>query len=206
MAYVKAADREEQIVAAARRVMATVGVSATTLRAVASEAGIPLGTLHYVFPSKEKMLRAVIAAVIAEVLHTVGDGLQFDQGVEHAIRNGAHRFWDTLVEGDVGVQITQYELAMYAARTQDLGSLARLQYEQYTSLITELLEQAATSAGERCAVDFDTLGRLCLAVIDGLIVQYVSHPDADRAHRDLNRAIDMIVAFADPQPVSSGRA
>ncbi|KUH85567.1 MULTISPECIES: TetR/AcrR family transcriptional regulator [unclassified Mycobacterium] len=200
MAYVKAAEREEQIVAAARRVLAAVGVSATTLRAVAAEAGIALGTLHYVFPSKEKMLQAVIAAVVGEVVDTVAVDLELDRGVEHAIRQGALRFWDALVEGDVGVQIMQYELAMYSARTKAAGGLAL--YEQYTSLITELCEQAARSAGERCSIDFHTLGRLCLAVVDGLIVQYVANPDPDRAHRDLNRALDMIVAFADPQPVT----
>lgn len=53
MAYVKAAERHEQIVAAAIRVLSKVGVPGTTLRAVAAEAGIPLGTLHYVFPSRE---------------------------------------------------------------------------------------------------------------------------------------------------------
>ncbi|MBS1692891.1 MAG: TetR/AcrR family transcriptional regulator [Actinobacteria bacterium] len=206
MAYVKAADREVQIVAAARRVLAAVGVSATTLRAVAAEAEIPLGTLHYVFPSKEKMLRAVIAAVIGEVVDTVRADLQLDRGVEHAIRQGGTRVWDALVEGDVGTQIMQYELAMYSARTQDSGGLARLQYEQYTALITELCEQAADSAGERCAVDFGTLGRLCLAVIDGLIVQYVANPDPERAERDLDRAFDMVVAFADPQPVVNAQA
>ncbi|MGV9801745.1 TetR/AcrR family transcriptional regulator [Mycobacterium sp. NPDC003449] len=204
MAYVKAAEREKQIIAAARTVLASVGVSATTLRLVASEAGIPLGTLHYVFPSKEQMLRAVIDAVVGEVLDTVAADLELDRGVEHAIRYGAFRFWDTLVQGDVGAQIMQYELAMYSARTSGTGGLAL--YERYTSLITEVCEQAARWAGERCAVGFDTLGRLCLAVIDGLIVQYVANPDPERAHRDLGRAVDMIVAFADPKPVTKTRA
>ncbi len=50
MAYIKATEREGQIVAAAMRVLSDVGVAGTTLRGVAAEAGIPLGTLHYVFP------------------------------------------------------------------------------------------------------------------------------------------------------------
>ncbi|MGB3482009.1 MAG: TetR/AcrR family transcriptional regulator [Mycobacterium sp.] len=205
MAYVKATERERQIVAAARRVLSAVGVSSTTLRAVATEAGIPLGTLHYVFPSKEKMLRAVIAAVIGEAIETVRAELPLDRGVANAIRQGGNRFWDTLVDGDIGVQIMQYELAMYSARTPDQSGLAQLQFEQYTSLMTELCEEAASAAGECCAVDFGTLGRLCLAVVDGLIVQYVANPDADRGRGDLNHAIDMLVALADPQPAAGTR-
>lgn len=202
MGYVKAAEREEQIVEAAIRVLGTVGVANTTLRAIATEAGIPLGTLHYVFPSKDKLLRAVIAALIDEVLVTVKSGLELDRGVAHAIRQGVTRFWDTLVEGDVGLQIMQYELAMYSVRSQGPGGLAQLQFEHYTALVTDFCEQAAETAGEHCAVDFGTLGRLSLAVLDGLIVQYVTAPDSARARRDLESAVEMVVAYADPQPAA----
>lgn len=203
MGYVKAVEREVQIVDAAVRVLSTVGVLNTTLRAVALEADIPLGTLHYVFPSKDKMLRAVISALIDEVLVTVRSGLELDRGVAHAIRQGVFRFWDTLVEGDIGLQIMQYELAMYSVRSQGSGSLAQLQFERYTALVTDFCEQAAEAAAESCAVDFGTLGRLSLAVLDGLIVQYVTKPDPVRARSDLERAVEMVVKMADPQPAAN---
>jgi hypothetical protein len=95
---------------------------------------------------------------------------------------------------------------MYSVRSEDSGSLAQLQYERYTSLVAEFCEQAAKAAGERCAVDFDTLGRLALALVDGLIVQFITSSDSDRANRDLGRAVDMVVAFADPRPVTRRRA
>jgi AcrR family transcriptional regulator len=205
MAYVKAAERQEQIVAAAIRVLSDVGVPGTTLRAVAAEAGIPLGTLHYVFPSKDQMLRAVIVAVIDEVVATVHDSLQLDRGLAHALGHGVTAFWDALVEGDVGVQVMQYELAMYSVRNEGSEGLARLQYDRYTALVTEFCEQAANAAGERCAVDFATLGRLGLAMLDGLIIQYVAGRDGRRARRDLDRGIQMLVTLADPQPVGATR-
>ncbi|OBB96082.1 TetR/AcrR family transcriptional regulator [Mycolicibacterium peregrinum] len=200
MAYVKAAERHEQIVAAAIRVLSDVGVPGTTLRAVAAEAGIPLGTLHYVFPSKDQMLRAVIVAVIDDVVATVHGSLELDQGLAHALRHGVKTFWEALVEGDVGVQVMQYELAMYSVRSEGSEGLARLQYDRYTALVTEFCEQAANAAGERCAVEFATLGRLGLAMLDGLIIQYVASRDRQRARRDLDRAIQMLVTLADPQP------
>ncbi len=206
MAYVKASEREEQIVAAAIRVLSEVGVPGTTLRAVAAEAGIPLGTLHYVFPAKDQMLRAVVSTVTDEVSDTARAGLELDHGVAHALRQGIVSFWDHLVEGRIGLQIMQYELAMNSLRTEGSQGLVRMQYERYTSLVTEFCEQAANAAGERCAVDFETLGRLTLAVVDGVLLQYVASPDADRAHKDLERAIDMIVELADPRPVASASA
>ncbi|MBE9373089.1 TetR/AcrR family transcriptional regulator [Saccharopolyspora sp. HNM0983] len=205
MAYVRAAEREEQIVAAAIRVLSAVGVPGTTLRAVAAEAGISLGTLHYVFPSKDQLLRAVTAKVINDISDALRAGIELDQGLEHALRKGITAFWGKLVEGDVGLQIMQYELAMYSRRSDDSTGLARSQYAAYTSLVTQFCEQAARSAGERCAVGFDVLGRLALAAVDGLILQYVAQPDPVRAHRDLEHALDMIVLLADPQPVAASR-
>ena len=67
MVYVEAAVRRRQLVASARSVLMRDGVARTSLRAIAEEAGIPLGTLQYVFPSKELLLRAVIEDVVEEL-------------------------------------------------------------------------------------------------------------------------------------------
>lgn len=205
MAYVRVEQRHEEIVTAAVRVLSDVGVPGTTLRAVAAEAGIPLGTLHYVFPTKDRLLQAVISAVIDEVVAAVRPSLQPGRGVAHALRQGMTGFWTKLVEREIGLQVMQYELAMYSVRTEGAGGLAQLQYDRYTDLVSTLCEQAARAAGERCAVDFPTLGRLALAVLDGLIVQYVASTDAARARHDLDHAVDMLVMFADPQPVKRAR-
>ncbi|NLU81962.1 TetR/AcrR family transcriptional regulator [Rhodococcus sp. HNM0569] len=212
MGYVKAAEREPQIVAAAIAEFSDHGVPATTLRAVAGRAGIPLGTLHYVFPSKDRLLRAVILAVIEEISTSLRAELSVDSGVEHALRHGVASFWDKLVSHRVGLQTMQYELMTYSLRSESDGDLARLQYERYSAVVTGFCEQAAQAAGERCAAGFDTLGRMALALVDGLILQYVAKPDPERARRDLTHALDMLVLYADPQPVArsmpsrSGRA
>ena len=65
MPYVESALRTKQAVAAARAVLVREGVGRTTMRAVASEAEIPLDTLQYVFPTKQGLLRAVIEDVVA---------------------------------------------------------------------------------------------------------------------------------------------
>lgn len=205
MAYVKAAEREEQVVTAAIAVLSEIGVPATSLRAVAARAGIPLGTLHYVFPSKDQLLRAVIERVTNDISATLRAELDAGQGVENALRLGIAGFWERLVEADIGLQIMQYELMSYSLRTEGAGELARVQYERYCSLVTDFCERAAQAAGERCAVGFDVLGRLALGIVDGLILQYVSRPDHERAQRDLAHGLDMLVLYADPQPVARKR-
>lgn len=205
MTYIKAAEREGQIVAAGIRVLTEVGVPAMTLRAVAREADIPLGTLHYVFPSKEQLLNAILSTVMEQSVAAIRETLITDQGVEHAIRQGVADFWDTLASGGIGLQILQYELATYSLRADANHGLARAEFEYNSALITELYERAAEAAGERCAIGYDSLGRITLAVVDGLLFQYIARPDPDRASRDLGHAIDMLVLLADPQPVASRR-
>lgn len=69
MPYVESAVRSKQAVAAARAVLMRDGVAGTTMRAVATEAHIPLGTLQYVFPTKQGLLRRAAG----EILNGVDD-------------------------------------------------------------------------------------------------------------------------------------
>src|SRR4051794_13571320 len=87
MAYAKAAERRRQYVAAARAVLARDGVANTTLRAVAEEAGVSIGTLYYIFSAKEQMITAVLEDVQEEV-SAVFQTAETHAGVEHAIRDG----------------------------------------------------------------------------------------------------------------------
>ena len=205
MPYVEASVRSKQLVAAAEAVLIRDGVGRLTMRAVAAEAGVLLGTVTYVFPSRELLLRAVIedvAAGIAEILKSSADT---GRGLEHAIREGVQRFWTTLVEDQEGLQIIQYELTIYALRTPGLESMARWQYDRYARIVAAWCQEAASNAGETCAVPFDTLARILVASIDGLILQYVCDPDATRSREDLQAVIDMAVSLASPAPAAGRR-
>ena len=87
MAYVKASERRRQLVSAARVVLVRDGVASTTLRSVAAEAGVPLGTLHYAFSSKELLLTAVFEDVRDEVSAVLNDVAEKGTGLERAIRH-----------------------------------------------------------------------------------------------------------------------
>ena len=205
MPYVEASVRSRQLVAAAEAVLIRDGVGHLTMRSVAKEAGVLLGTVTYVFPSREMLLRAVIedvAAGIAEVLKSSADT---GRGLEHAIRDGAQRFWTTLVEDQEGLQIIQYELTIYALRTPGLESMARWQYDRYARIVAAWCQEAASNAGETCAVPFDTLARVLVAAVDGLVLQYVCDPDMTRAREDLQAVIEMVISLASPAPAAGRR-
>lgn len=196
MPYVESSVRQRQLVAAARAVLSRDGVARTSMRAVAAEADVPLGTLQYVFPSKEGLLRAVIEDVVGEIAAILKDAAELEAGLDHAIRHGLRNFWAMLVVGHRNLQLIQYELVTHALRTPGLESLARWQYERYVRIVAEWCQEAATRAGETCAVPFGRLARVVVASVDGLILQHVVDPDAARSEEDLEVVIEMIVAHA----------
>ena len=196
MAYVEASVRRGQLIAAARSALARDGVAKTSLRAVAAEAGVPLGTMQYVFPSKELLLRAVIEDVMDEIVEVLKAMADADHGLEHGIRTGLASFWEQLVEGDQGLQLMQYELTVYSLRTAGQEELARWQYERYANVIAEWCQLAANRAGESCSVPFGQLARVILAGMDGLILQYVCDPNRERARETLGVFIETVVGLA----------
>lgn len=155
-----------------------------------------MGTLSYVFGSKEQLLMAVIQDVTEEIAEVLGESAQTDQGLEQAIRAGIETFWTRLVADERWLQVMQYELVMYSLRTPGLDHLARWQTERYCRIVAAWCQQAANDAGELCAVPFDALARVMVAGVDGIILQFVADPDDARARRDLAMLTEMLVGLA----------
>ena len=64
MARLALADRRAALIGAAVRVIARSGLAAATTRAIVTEAGMPLGSFHYVFDSRDDLITAVIETVM----------------------------------------------------------------------------------------------------------------------------------------------
>lgn len=201
MARVEASVRSKQLIAAARRILSREGVTRTSLRGVAAEGGVPLGTLQYVFPTREKLLRTVIEDVVGEIAEVVDSSALGGHGLEYGMRHGIRAFWSRLA-ANRDLQIMQFELTTYSLREPGQQDLARWQYASYTETIAGWCREAAESADEECAIPFEQLGRIIVASIDGLILQYVCDPDDRRAESDLGAVIDMLVTLAAPRPRS----
>ncbi|MAU80551.1 MAG: TetR family transcriptional regulator [Gordonia sp.] len=196
MPYVESSVRTRQAVVAARAVMMREGITRLTMRAVANEADIPLGTLQYVFPNKLGLLHAVISDVVDEIADVLRDSADIDSGLGNAIGNGLRNFWSVLVIDHRDLQLLQLELVTYALRTPGLEDLPRWQYERYCQVVEDWCRRAAARADETAAVPYDQLARVLVAGIDGLIVQHVIAPDSDRASADVEALIRMITGLA----------
>lgn len=204
MTYVKIDERRRQLVLAARAVLARDGVKGTTLRAVSAEAGVLLGTLQYVFPSKEQILTAVIEDVRDEISGILKAAGETDAGLDQAIRHGLKAYWQHVVVSDPGLPLMQHELFIYAVRTPALSHLARMQVSGYQRIVAEWCQQAANNAGEVCDVPFGTLARVLVGSVMGLVLQHLSDEDQARSQEDLDAVIEMLIRLAAVRPASSG--
>ena len=202
MARLEAAVRSQQLAEAARRVLSREGVARTSLRDVAAEGGVPLGTLQYVYPTREQLLRRVIEDLIAETAAAFETAVPSGASLEQTLRIGLSEFWSHIADNRC-VQIMQYELTTYSLREPDQAALARFQYESYARAAARWCQLAAESADETCAISFEQLGRIIVASVDGLILQYICNGDDARSHADLEVMIDMLVRLADPKPRSA---
>ena len=76
---------EENILSAARRLVAEHGYAAVTMRAVAKECGIAVGTFYNYYPSKDAMLAACLLHDWQAALAAAGEKTAAAQSAEEAV-------------------------------------------------------------------------------------------------------------------------
>ena len=85
------AERREQLIEAALAVASRDGIDAATVRAVAAEAGVSLGVVHYCFQDKDELLRAMAHAITSANLERSLGELPAGGGRPRVRHRGRHR-------------------------------------------------------------------------------------------------------------------
>ena len=186
------ATRREQILEAALRVIGRAGNQAVTHRAVAEEAGVPLGSTTYYFDSKDDLLQQALEHVAASEVaryRDLGDQLR---EVESA-RELADRLIDELVDGvrDRTAYIAEYELWLEAGRRPELREAAQSWCDAEQRSVAGAMETLGSA-------DPATAASLVVATLDGLGERILAREDdpADAAKEigpELRRLIERLV-------------
>ena len=191
MARVQAKVRREQLIDAAVRVAARDGVAAATTRAIATEAGASLASVHYCFESKQELLQEVLISIINELTGEAPAGAPDGASVAEMLRADLGALW-AVVEREPGKQQVTYELTHYALRTEGLEGLAQWQYQVYYARSAERLRQIAARAGVEWAVPLPTLTRMLMNMIDGLVLGWLVDRDSELARGALEAFADSL--------------
>lgn len=188
------------------RVITRDGVHAASLRAIAKEAGMSLASVHYVFDSRDQLLRAAMELVIDGERTAAASPLElpYNIGVEDLLKGGLTAYLE-LVRSDPAREQGMLELTHHALRNPELTDLAREQYSQYHALVTELLDAAAERARVEWTVPLDLLARWVITFTDGLTMQWLVTPDEESAHRQIALFATALTAHTRKRNIRPGR-
>jgi AcrR family transcriptional regulator len=105
--------RREQLLTAAREVLAQNGYERTTVSSIATKASVAQGTFYLYFPSKEALPGALaeqVCAAMGEVATEAANASSFDEGVEALVYGSfqaADAFSDVLLIANRGIELCE---------------------------------------------------------------------------------------------------
>ncbi|MFG2291965.1 TetR/AcrR family transcriptional regulator [Streptomyces sp. NPDC048603] len=190
------AERRRQLTEAAIRAMTRDGVSRTTTRSIAAEAGVSLSVFHYCFDSKQALIESVMTTITDHYTVRVKEALRPRGTFRETVRAGFGAYWEH-VYAHPGEHMLTYELTQYALRTPGFEPLARRQYERYAEIYEELIDQLGETVGVELRVPAPVLARYLAAVTDGLTLNFlVLGHDPAAAAAILDMVTDQVAALA----------
>jgi AcrR family transcriptional regulator len=181
-----AEDRRDRLVEAAIRVMTRDGVARATTRAIASEAGMPLGVFHYAFHSKQELVTRVTETIAQQSKADI-DAAIFSSGTQdlyQLILAGLTAYFDHVVAHPHEHLVT-YELTTAALREPELEDVARRQYDYYLKENEQLLLAAAELFGFEFTEPVAVVTRYTLSVVDGLALNWLARGNEEEAREVL---------------------
>ena len=156
-------DRRTALVLAAYRQIAQHGFEGLRTRDVAAEVGVNIATLHYYFPTKEKLIEAVVAHAMDRFRTTLqaGDG---SSNLLRAYLRGVRR----LLADEPELGAVMGEVALRSARDPALGRILWNMNETWHSTVRGLLRQAAKRGQIARELNSDGVAAIIVAVLASL--------------------------------------
>jgi len=191
------AERRGQLVEAALHVATRDGIDAATVRAVAAEAGVSLGVVHYCFQDKDELLRAMAHAITSTNappdLDEIPDGLPVETVLELAMAG----LWQTITNNR-GLQLLSYELTCSSLRHEELSQVGIEQYRGQWASAEESLTAIAAKLRIRWTVPIATLARIVIAAVDGYSLAWLVDGDEQAAGDGLRTFARYAATLAEP--------
>src|SRR5216683_4065792 len=189
----------EQIVRAAAESLLEKGYAGTTVRAIASRAGVAIGNLQYYFPTKSELLveawryltdRSVDELKLA--LNQLTDPLEM-------LEMGVESIWDSLRKlGDI--QLAAFDLLVQAPRTERLRAYLPELFTRYREVIQEQLDRLEEGGIIRLTVPREVLVPLVLNTVLGFGLYYVVTRDDESCLRALSAFRTLASTLIEPVP------
>src|SRR5437879_929911 len=151
-------DRQQALVEAAFNQIAERGFEGLRTREVAAGVGLNIATLHYYFPSKEALIRGVVAHAMDRFRSTLAPhGSPADQLRNHlrAVRK--------LLRDEPEVGAVMGELALRSARDPAMARIMGEAFQAWQRTLRGLLQRASRDGYLARDLDYDDVAALIMA-------------------------------------------
>jgi len=157
------ADRRSALVLAAYWQIAARGFEGLRTREVAAEVGVNIATLHYYFPTKEKLIEGVVEHAMRRFQSTLEPhGSSADQ-----LRNYL-RAVRRLVQDEPELGAVMGELMLRSSRDPALAGTMERMYEVWHRTVRGLLKRAVKEGHLRPDLDSDEVAAIIVATLTGV--------------------------------------
>jgi AcrR family transcriptional regulator len=192
--YVRADVRREQLLGAARAVLVRDGLDRLTLRAVAAQADVHLGTLQYIFRSRTELVQALSERVLADAQYgrfEVGPA-----GLATELRRQVDWLVRQLLADPAVLELLRHEYvsAVRIAAGEKAPEGQPLFPTDHPGLIAEIGRRSG-EVYQRPAAD---LGQLWGVGLTGLFYDYLACGDLGQFRTGAELLVASVVAIAGP--------
>ena len=187
--------RRRELTETAVTVMARDGAWALTTRALAKEAGVPHGSVHYAFSSKDELMRSVLRLDLTHLSDLAS--AQQDRligGRDDVVAAVADLFtaYAESVLAEPEKEIAYFELSLMAACDERLRGLAAQSHQEYRQIIVTLLDDLAERAGQRWEVDVVLVAEQAMTLMFGAALNWFELRDDALLRTVLDDAAGMV--------------
>ena len=191
-------ERQEALVQAAYDLLAERGFEGLRTRDIAAKVGVNIATLHYYYPTKEKLIRGVVGYAMERFRTTLQPaGSPGEQVRAHF--GGIRR----LARTEPKLFVVMGELAMRGRRDRAIAAIVRDVDNTWQKVLSALLRQAAKEGAIASAAKADDLAALIVATLKGLFMLPAEGRDPKEVDRQL-RALERLIAYR-PQVARTAR-
>jgi AcrR family transcriptional regulator len=188
---------KELIVRAAAESLLENGYAGTSVRSIASRAGVAIGNLQYYFPTKSELLIEAWRHLTERSVEELRTSLNQMTDPIWLIESGIVSIWESLRRlGDI--QLAAFDLLVQAPKQESLQAFLPELFARYRDVVEEQLDRLERDGRVRLKIEREVLVPLILNTVLGFGLYYVVTRDEDSCLRALSAWRELASSVVEP--------
>ena len=163
---------KQKIIDAAYEVVLKKGIKEASVRDIAKEAGISLGTFSYHYPNKERLLFDLFEMLVRKQDEALSKGLQSDKMADR--KEAIVALLKDATQIVSFMKLSYYLLGEAFAQNEEMHDLMQEKYRRWRTEFRDYLYKESTGNEEAQQLN----ATLLIAMLDGLSIQLLLEPES----------------------------